>query len=482
MDPFTLARPVATRRMFLGGMAAMGCAALPVNRLWAAMKYDRNGVLDLFRLRRDDTDARVKAGIEANRKGSLLFSFVDAAGKPLEHVHVKLRQVSHDFKYGANLFMLGEFKSAELNKAYEELFAGAFNLATIPFYWTGTEPERGKTRYARNSPPLYRRPPPDLCLEWCEAHGIMPKAHILNYGAVTPEWAIGEIYSEKVLLEKRYRELAERYADRIKMWEVTNETLWGKPYSKSPTTSNFYAADDFVEWSFKLAEKHFPANELIINEAHCRIWNTPWFNRNRSPYYMQIERAIAKGARVDAVGLQFHMFHACEDAVEQSREFYDPERLFDVMDTYAKFGLPLQITELTIPAYSTDPGDEAVQAEILRELYRIWFSQRGMEAIIYWNVPDGYAAYSEPGDFSKGENKYYGGLCRFDMTPKPAYKVIKDLFEREWRSDAEADVSGRWVFRGFYGTYDAEFTSKGRTVSKRIHVGRDELPHLAVEI
>ena len=113
-----MSRPVVTRRMFLGGMASIGCAAFPVNHLFAAMKYDRKGVLDLFRLRRDDTDARVKAGIEANRKGSVLFSFVDATGKPLEHVHVKLRQVSHDFKYGANLFMLGEFKSAELNKAY----------------------------------------------------------------------------------------------------------------------------------------------------------------------------------------------------------------------------------------------------------------------------------------------------------------------------------------------------------------------------
>ena len=467
-----------SRRSFL---VSAGCAGLFARRLWSAMRYDRDAVLDLFRMRRADTDARVKAGIEANRKGSILFKFVDASGKPLERVHVKLRQTGHDFKYGANLFMLGEFKSQEQNAAYEELFAGAFNLATIPFYWTGTEPERGKTRYGRNSPPLYRRPPPDLCIEWCEAHGIMPKAHILNYASVTPEWAIGDIHSEKHLLDKRYREIAERYAGRVKMWEVTNETMWG-PYFKNPKTANIYRSDDLVEWSFKLAERHFPANELIINEAHCRIWKDPWFNRNRSPYYMQIERAIANGARVDAVGLQFHMFHPCADVVKETRQFYDPERLFDVMETYARFGLPMQITEITIPAYSSDPGDEEVQAEILRELYRIWFSQRGMEAIIYWNVPDGYAAFAEPGDFSGGENAYYGGLCRFDLTAKPSYGVIKDLFGREWRSGADEDVAGRWVFRGFYGTYDAEFASNGRTVARKIHLGREEVPHITVEI
>lgn len=51
--------------------------------------------------------------------------------------------------------------------------------------------------------------------------------------------------------------------------------------------------------------------------------------------------------------------------------FYDPQCLFDVMDTYSALGRPIQITEITIPAYSNDPGDEEVQAEILRELYRI---------------------------------------------------------------------------------------------------------------
>ena len=456
-----------TRREFLWNSVMLAAACGMPGALGAAMKYDRDGVMRLFRLMAEEIDARVEAGIELNRKGPMLFTFKDKDGKILENVHLKVTQKTHDFKYGADLFMLDEIvDSKEKNEAYKEHFAAAFNLATVPFYWQDLEPEQGRPRYAPNSPRVYRRPPTDLCVDWCEKNGIEPKCHILNYANVTPEWAKGDIFKEKSLLEKRMRELAERYARRIRMWEVTNETFWGTNFRGS----NFYQQDDFIEWSFKTAEKYFPANELIINE-----WASVWaggYQRDRSRYYMQIERALLKGARIDGIGMQFHMFHqgSAEDVVRKTRDFYDPMRLFDVMDTYAKLGKPLQITEITIPAYSEDPGDEETQAEILRTLYRIWFSHRAMKAIIYWNLPDGYAAFAEPGDFSGGENLYYGGLCRFDMTPKPAYRVVQDLFGKEWRTNFERDVGGQFSFRGFHGTYELEATANGRTVKQEFRL------------
>ena len=434
--------------------------------LAAAMKYDRDGVMRLFRMMAEEVDARVESGIELNRKGPILFTFKDKDGKILENVHVKVSQKTHDFKYGADLFMLDEIVDSKVkNEAYKEHFAAAFNLATCPFYWKDLEPEQGKPRYAKDSPKIYRRPATALCVEWCEAHGIEPKAHCLNYSSQSPDWARGDIHKEKFLLEKRFKELAERYAGRIPMWEVTNETFWGC----NNNGGNFYREPDFVEWSFKLAERYFPANHLVINEW-SGLWGDTWSHRSRGRYYMQIERAMLKGARIDGVGMQFHMFFDAEKAISSTRQFYDPHCLFDVMDTYPRFGKPIQITEITIPAYSNDPGDEETQAEILRTLYRIWFSHPAMEAIIYWNLPDGYAWGAEPGDMAAGENRYYGGLCRFDMTPKPAYNVVKDLFGREWRTNFERDVGGEFAFRGFRGTYELEATANGRTVKQEFRI------------
>ena len=227
-------------------------------------------------------------------------------------------------------------------------------------------------------------------MEWCEAHGIEPKAHCLNYvgKAFSPAWSKGEVFREKRLLEKRFKELSERYAHRIPMWEVTNETLhWKKDRLNA---SNFFSEPDLIEWSFKTAERYFASNELIINEGGTYIWRDPAaFKGYRSAYYMQIENAILKGCRIDGIGIQSHFWGDAKTAAQQVEQYYDPQFIFRYLDTYATLGKPIQITEITIPTYSNDPSDEAVQAELLRNLYRIWFSHPATEAIVYWNLPDG---------------------------------------------------------------------------------------------
>ena len=179
---------------------------------------------------------------------------------------------------------------------------------------------------------------------------------------------------------------------------------------------------------------------------------------------------MLKGARIDAIGMQYHMFFRAEDEYKETRMYYDPVNLYKHMDLYAQLGKPLQITEVTVPAYSNKPEDEAVQAEIIEKLYSIWFSHPNVEQIIYWNLPDGYAAFAPQGDMTAGENYYYGGLLRFDMTPKPAYYAIKNLFEKTWHTETEiiSDADGKAGFKGFYGKYELEIEFGGKTVTKEI--------------
>ncbi|MBR4663252.1 MAG: endo-1,4-beta-xylanase [Lentisphaeria bacterium] len=438
----------------------------------------RKEVLKPFEEKKDYMNDRIASGIEANRKGFAFLKLTDEKGEAVKNAEIRVTQTTHDFKYGANLFMLEEFQKQEQNEKYKKYFADAFNIATLPFYWDTLEPEQGKPRFAKDSPKIYRRPAPDLCLEYCEANGIEPKAHCLNYASLMPQWAKGSVTWEKQCLEKRFRELAGRYAARIPMWEVTNETYWG--YKR---LSTLYSQPDFVEWSFALAENYFPANKLVINEAHSRIWSNEFFWGSRSPYYMQIERAMLKGARIDAVGMQYHMFYRKENELAETAVYYDPERIYDVLDTYAALGKPVHITELTIPAYSNDPEDEEIQAQIIRNIYSMWFSHAVLDGIIYWNLVDGFAAYCEPGDMTAGENYYYGGLIRYDFTPKPSYQVIRDLFEKEWRTNLKLHTdSGALSFKGFYGQYDLEITVNGKQTRKTIHLSKDQNNHFIIKL
>ncbi len=434
-------------------------------------------LLELFHEKREETEKRIADGIEKYRKGDLEILIKDKDGAPIKGARLTLSQKNHEFKFGANLFMLDEMESTDKNEKYKKAFAETFNIATLPFYWNATEPERGRLRYEKNSTPMYRRPPIDLCMEFCEQNGIEPREHALAYVSLFPKWlndlSVPEIKRE---LERRYQEISERYADKIPTIEVTNELLWESKYVAVPS---IYEENDYLDFAFALAKKYFPQNQLAINEAPF-VWREN--ARTTDHYYAYTEAAIRRGVRIDAIGMQYHLFCKQDEIYQATRKYLSPEWLYRHMDLYARFGKPLQVTEITIPAFSNDPENEAVQAELIEWLYSIWFSHPSMEQIIYWNLVDGYAYVNDPekikdsqGDMTIGENVYYGGLFRFDMTPKPAFFAIQNLIKKKWHTDTSlvTDTEGRAKMRGFYGTYAFTVETENGIETREITLSKD---------
>ena len=437
---------------------------------------DRRKVLDLFEEQKDLVNEKVAYGIEHYRKGDARITVTDANGNPLPNAKVKVNQTSHEFRFGANIFMLDELETDEKNEKYKRYFSETFNMATLPFYWDSTEPEKGKLRYGKDSSNLYRRPPIDRCMEFCEKHGIEPREHGLAYDYFFPKWlwnASDDVVKSE--LERRYAEISERYADKIPTIEVTNEMI----HHRGKT--GFYDAPEFVEWCFRLAEKYFSKNQLVINEGRVYSWCENC--RATDHYSAYIEANLLKGTRIDAIGMQYHLFHKREDEYEQTRQMLNPAELYGHMDLYARFGKPLQVTEVTIPAYSWEAEDEEMQAEMLEKLYSIWFSHPAVEQIVYWNLVDGYAHVWDPdpekirasqGDMTLGENYYYGGLLRYDMSPKPSYFKLKELLEKTWHTEEQTLTNENGVanFRGFYGKYDVEIEHNGEVRTARIDLSK----------
>ncbi|MBO7404972.1 MAG: endo-1,4-beta-xylanase, partial [Clostridia bacterium] len=185
----------------------------------------RDTALKYFDEQKASVRDRIRTGIEQNRKRDAVIRIVSDAPLPAD-ITVRAEQKNHEFRFGANLFMLDEFECGEKNALYRAKFPEVFNLATLPFYWSDLEPVEGQPRFAKDSPRVYRRPAPDLCLEYCRERGIEPKCHCLNYDNFTPAWLAGATVEEhKQKLDRRFREIAERYADAIPSFEVTNETL-----------------------------------------------------------------------------------------------------------------------------------------------------------------------------------------------------------------------------------------------------------------
>ena len=63
-------------------------------------------------------DKRGSEGIEKNRKGDIQSRLTDKSGRPVAGKCAKIIQTSHDFKFGANLFMLKGFETETENAEY----------------------------------------------------------------------------------------------------------------------------------------------------------------------------------------------------------------------------------------------------------------------------------------------------------------------------------------------------------------------------
>lgn len=415
-----------------------------------------------------EIEGRIQEGIEQNRKGYLELKIVDTDGKEVQGASLEVNQISHEFLFGANSFLLNGFKTPEENQVYEESFAKIFNFASVPFYWKDIEPKEGTYYYDKNSPKIYRRPAPDIVVEFCEKYDIKMKGHTLIWcseSASLPEWYPKEDFAFKKALRKRIESIADRYGDQIQYWDVANEA-----YARDLKT---WMPEDFVYYTFKLCERAFPLeNTLIYNEIPevFMMQNEEkhsYLFRHKNEYsqlYLHIRSLLDRGAKVDMIGLQFHIFNhivKVEDVFKGKG--FTPQAVFQVLDTYGSLGLPLNISEITFPSLPIGPQGLENQAKLTRNFYRLFFSHPNMEAITWWNVPDGFAY--------QGEDKYLAGCLTKDLKPKPSYQVLDELINKEWRTNLQlkSDDESQVKFKGFYGKYKVKVNYKGKQFEQVIN-------------
>ena len=114
---------------------------------------------------------------------------------------------------------------------------------------------------------------------------------------------------------------------------------------------------------------------------------------------------------------------------------------------------PLHVSEVTVSAPDETAEGKAIQAEITKNLYRLWFSYPTVMGITWWNVVDGGAAPGEPST---------SGLYDKGMNPKPVFYVLEELINKEWKTTTTLKTSndGMVRFRGFKGRYMVSWKDK----------------------
>ena len=422
------------------------------------MTLDRERVLAQILPYKEEMEQRCAEGIEKYRKGDFTL-YIDAP----EGTPITVRQKTHKFLFGTTAFMLGSFEEEWKEPVYKEKFAKIFNQAVVPLYWSDLEPEEGHLRFSKESEHIYRRPPVDLCLAFCEEYGLSPKGHCLVWNHFVPSWLAKYSPDERrAIVERRFHEIATRYTDKIPAFDIVNESASNYNHGRQ---SLFEGYD---EYALMLGGKYFPHNIKILNETNEAIWRDFATEGKYCAFHMQLRDFVAKGYPIDQIGLQFHMFCRAEELTSRKTQniFLNGRNMMDALDLFNSYGLPMVVSEITIPSF---PGrvaeNEALQAELVELYYKLWFSIPNMDSIVWWNLVDGYAAYAPLGS-EDGENYYCGGLLHFDMTEKPAYRVLDRLINHEWKTNLEVKVQGgSLAFRGFYGEYEVVVGDEVYTVS-----------------
>ena len=251
--------------------------------------------------------------------------------------------------------------------------------------------------------------------------------------------------------EKRIREIGERYRNRIHSWDVVNESATDfdrfkrKAVQECPFDESHYGPmpADYAYKAFVWAGKYLP--------------KTAWFNLNdynmSDAFFMQAKDLAAHGARIDVVGSQMHLFNPKESAniaAGKGPEHLRPENVAARFRLVSKANRPIHLSEITITAPDNSPKGQMIQAIIMRNLYRAWFSVEKMTGITWWNVVDDCGAPGEPS---------ISGLFTRDMQPKTAYFAMDDLVNREWKTRTTVKAAnGKINFRGFRGRYRLSWT------------------------
>lgn len=375
----------------------------------------------------DDIDQMIRQ----NRMGEL-------AVKAKPGAAVRVEQVKHEFWFGAAIsssIFSGRDDSADKRK-YKEVFLNNFNAAVTEnaLKWHAMEPRKGQVDYSIV----------DAILKWTEENDIPLRGHNIFWGISgrVQDWL--KQMDDKELhetLKNRATTIASRYKGRFAEYDLNNEMIHGNYYADrlGPRITK-----EMATW-VKQAD---PQARLYLNDYDILTGN------RLGDYVKHIRGLAAEKAPIDGIGVQGHL-HG---------DSFDAAKLRHALDTLAKEGLPICITEFNFPGQRSSvyqrrdvkltPEQEQAKAKALTEYYRICFAHPAVKGILMW------------GFWERANWIPQSSLYLRDWTPTPAAEAYRDLVFNQWwtRWEGKADKDGLCRIPAFYGKHRVVVDGTEKTV------------------
>lgn len=376
--------------------------------------------------------------IEKHRKGDLTVVVREANGKALPNARVQMRMKRHAFPFGSAVAAEMLLRNDPDAKKYQETVGKLFNRVVMEndLKWSNWEqnPEQAKKGVA-----------------WLREQGIEVRGHCLVWPSW--RWLPGDLPGLKdnpAALAKRIdthiTQETRAFAGQLVQWDVINEPF------VNHDLMDILGKDAMVHW-FRLTKANDPTAILFLND-YPPLDGSDKSNAHLNHFFETIQYLKEKGAPIEGIGFQGHF----------GGSVIPPERLLSGLDRFAKFGLPIAITEFDI-----DTADETLQADYTRDFTTALFSHPAVDSIVMWGFWEG--RHWRPA----------ASMFRNNWSLKLNGHVWQDLVFKTWWTNAEGITGGKGEYktRGFLGDYEITATGpdgKTKTVNAKLTKGGTRIP------
>ncbi len=382
--------------------------------------------------------AEAQARIEQLRRAPLKVQVVDAQGRPIRGAAVHVGQQRHAFGFGNILNPTAFMLAGKDGRKYREIFAEHFNKTTFEsgFRW------QNWYRPARMGTLGEYQGLLDRMIRFCGRNDVAVRGHYLAWAPLTQESYKPTDYKQHP--EKLWPELSAHIDEmlaftdgRLAEWDAVNHIIgWGDTMATVAGSDEIYAR--------------------IIRHARSKTDVPLWVNEGQvlpggsrvEDYEKMIRFLVDHDAAPDGIGFMGHFKNSTLTSIEG---------LWEVYGRFAKFGVPLQLTE-----FDVDTRDEQLQADYLRDVMTISFSHRSFNAIVMWGYWEG--RHWRPD----------AALWRKDWSIKPAGKMWKELVFTTWWTDEKhtTDAAGVCEVSAFLGDYEIVVKHAGRELTSNATVDK----------
>jgi endo-1,4-beta-xylanase len=401
-----------------------------------------------------------EARIEQYRKAPLTVYVYNAKGRKVVGAEVRIRQVRHAYGFGSAVDAAHLLADTEDGEKYRSIVESSFNKVTFENDMKWEAWEKRKTseldpfRWTLNGEPLLRgnlplfpewpywegplKPPVETALDWLTHRDIAVRGHVLLW----PGWKnlpkeLEALSHEPPKLRKRIldhiREQATALKGRIVDWDVVNE-----PYSNYDMQK--ILGEEILVDAFKAARDADPKARLFVNDYGI-LSHGGADTEHHDSLYKTIQMLKAAGAPIGGIGFQGHF----------DKQLTPPVKVWEVLDRFSAFGLPIQITE-----HDIDVLDEEAWADYTRDFMIACFAHPATNAFITWGFWEGRHWIPNAALWTK------------DWQAKSAARIWYDLVFKKWWSNVRAwtDYKGRMKSKLFLGDYIIEVKYGGMKAEK----------------